>query len=170
MDDLLPTEVDTLVFVTDGNRMTPAPAESRPGMREGTALRRRGAIPDPLHEAIEKAIQGPLSGQLFERCAVDLLRDNYYSKLRGTPPGHDAGIDGIVGPDAEPEFVLVATTAKDFARNLRRSVQSHLDAGGPGRRFVFATTREVTGKRRLQLGQQLEVRFRGPTSCSARPR
>ena len=96
---------------------------------------------------------------MFERCAVDLLRDSYYSNLRGTPDGRDAGIDGITGPDADPEFVLVATTAQDFARNLRQSVRSHLDADGPGRRFVFATTREVTMKRRLELAEELHRRW-----------
>ena len=96
---------------------------------------------------------------MFERCAVDLLRDSYYSNLRGTPDGRDAGIDGITGPDADPEFVLVATTAQDFVRNLRQSVRSHLDADGPGRRFVFATTREVTMKRRLELAEELRRRW-----------
>ena len=116
-------------------------------------------MPDSLCESIEQAIQQPLDGQLFERCAVDLLRDNYYPNLRGTPHGRDAGIDGITGPDAEPEFVLVATTAQDFARNLRQSIRSHLNAGGQGQRFVFATTREITIQRRLRLRQELMDRF-----------
>ncbi len=90
---------------------------------------------------------------------MELLRDSYYPSLRDTPHGHDAGIDGISGPDAEPDFILVATTEKDFARNLRRSIQSHLNAGGPAQRFVFATTREVTAKRRLDLRDELRSKW-----------
>lgn len=116
-------------------------------------------MPDPLHEAIETAIERPLDPTLFERCAVDLLHDNYYPNLRGTPQGHDAGIDGIAGPDAEPGLILVSTTNENPGRNLKQSIRSHLDAGGPGRRFVFATTREITGKRRLQLRKELKDKF-----------
>ena len=54
----------------------------------------------------------------IQSCAV--LRQN-----------HDAGIDGISGSDSDPEFILVVTTAQDFARNLRRSVERYVSAGGP---------------------------------------
>ena len=87
-------------------------------------------------ESIERAFQQPLNGQLFERCAVDLLRDNCYPNLRGTPDGRDDGIDGVAGPDAELEFVLVATTAKDFAGNLRKSVKRHVGTRNPCRAVV----------------------------------
>ena len=116
-------------------------------------------MPDPLHEAIARALrERQLDGRLFERCAVDLLRDAWYPDLRGTPHGRDAGADGISGPDAWPDFVLVATTAKDYAHNLRESVERHLDVGGRGRAFVLATTREVTVERRLSLTEELKQR------------
>ena len=112
-------------------------------------------MPDPLYESIEHAIEERLNPSLFERCAVDLLRDQHYPSLRGTPEKHDTGIDGICGPDADPEFILVVTTAQDFARNLRGSVRSHLAAGGPCRTVVLATTREVAVARRRKLQQEL---------------
>ena len=115
-------------------------------------------MPDPLYESIEQAIGKRLDAGLFERCAVDLLSQSY-PDLRGTPPNHDAGIDGISGPDSEPEFILVVTTRQDFARNLRESVDSYVKAGGPCRTVVFATSREVTGKRRLGLVKELSRRW-----------
>ena len=69
-------------------------------------------MPDPLLAAIKGAIGQRVDAMLFEECAVDLLRQHYYSNLRGTPQKRDAGIDGIAGADADPEFILVATTAK----------------------------------------------------------
>ena len=116
-------------------------------------------MPDPLYDAIERAIRQPLDGTLFERCAVDLLRATRYPGLRATPQYRDAGVDGVAGPDAEPDFILVATTQADYAGNLRKSIKSYLAAGGPGRRFVFATTREITGARRLELRRELMDEF-----------
>ena len=115
-------------------------------------------MPDPLLNSIEQAIGQRVDPTLFERCAVDLLREQY-PNLRGTPEKRDAGVDGISGPDADPEFILVATTAKDFARNLRDSIKRHVEAGGPCRVVVFATTREVTYEKRLSLIEELSNRW-----------
>ena len=90
---------------------------------------------------------------------MDLLRQNYYPKLRPTPDGYDTGIDGIAGPDADPEFILVATVAQDPARNLRGSVKRHVDADGPGRTVVFATSQQITVARRRRLGEELKDEF-----------
>ena len=116
-------------------------------------------MPDRLWESIEQAIQQPLGGQLFERCAVDLLRQNSYRNLRGTPHGHDVGMDGIAGPDEEPEFFLVVTTAKDFAGNLRQNVKRYVEGGGPCRTVVLATTQAVTVERRRRLQEELQNKW-----------
>lgn len=108
-------------------------------------------MPDPLYAAIASSIRQRLDGAAFQRCAVDLLRDAHYPGLRGTPPNNDTGIDGLSGPDDDPEFGLVATTAKDYSRNFRESVRLHLDASGAARAFVLATTQEVTVKSRQSL-------------------
>ena len=112
-------------------------------------------MPDRLYEDIERAIGEQVDGRLFERCAVDLLRTAYYPDLRGTPHGRDAGMDGISGPDNEPDFILIATTASRFARNLRCSVERQVSADVPCRTVVFAATRQVTGARRLELKEEL---------------
>ena len=116
-------------------------------------------MPDRLYQAIEGAIGLELDGRVFERCAVDLLRKGYYADLRGTLHERDAGMDGISGPDSDPEFILIATTSNDFARNLRSSVKRYVGAGGRGRTVVFATTRKVTGERRLRLRRELLDRW-----------
>ena len=115
-------------------------------------------MPDPLLADIEEAIAQRINPLLFEQCAVALLRERYYPELRGTPEKRDTGVDGICGPDADPEFILVATTAKDFARNLRQSVGSYLTAGGPCRTIVLATTREITMAQRRRLRDTLSER------------
>ena len=107
-------------------------------------------LPDPLHQAIAHAIRQPLDGDAFERCALDLLRSAYYPGLRPIPPKRDAGMDGIAGPDSDPDFVLVVTTAEQYERNLHESIQRYRQAGGGARAFAFATTQQVTGESRLR--------------------
>ncbi|MCY4528783.1 MAG: hypothetical protein OXD46_07145 [Chloroflexi bacterium] len=115
-------------------------------------------MPDTLHRAIGEAIAQPLDGATFERCAVDLLRD-YYPTLRPVEGGNDAGMDGIGELADSTPFFLVATVQQDVRGNLERSVKSHIDAGGERRVVVFATSRTVTGRRWLELDQQLRHQF-----------
>src|SRR6266508_3708870 len=116
-------------------------------------------MPDLLYDAIKRAINQPVDGDLFERCAVDLLRDHYYPTLRLVEGGNDAGMDGLGElPNGEP-FFLVSTVDKDLRGNLDRNVQSHLTAGGDRRVIVFATTRKVSGRQRLKLSTHLQKKF-----------
>ena len=121
-------------------------------------MRRREGIPDPLHEAIEKAIQQPLDGKLFERCAVDLLRDNYYPDLPGLRMG-----TMLLSTASRARTRARVHPGGDDGEGLRTesegSIRSHLHAGGPGRRFVFATTREITGKQGIELREKLHEEF-----------
>ena len=99
----------------------------------------------------ERAIDQPLDGRAFENCAVELLRERYYPKLRGTPEKQDMGVDGICGPDSDLEFILVATTRKDFARNLRESVNDlRRPRRGTSRTVVFATNQGGHGRSATQ--------------------
>lgn len=112
-------------------------------------------MPDRLYDAIARSICEPLDGTLFERCAVELLRDGYYPKLRPVDGGNDAGMDGL-GELSDGEcFFLVSTVDEDVRGNLRKNVQSHIDAGGELRTVVLATSREVRGRRRLELQRAL---------------
>ena len=89
-------------------------------------------MPDPLYEAIQKALNEPINAALFERCAVDLLRE-HYPNLRPVPPNKDAGQDGLgETPDGTPFFL---------AQNYRRNQPSRT----AGRRaVVLATSRSVS--------------------------
>ena len=116
-------------------------------------------MPDTLYGAIEEAIARPLKGDVFERCAVDLLREHHYPSLRPVGGGNDAGMDGLGDlPDGTP-FFLVATVEEDARANLKRNVRSYVTAGGERRAVVFATSRPVSGRRRLELDQSLRDEF-----------
>ncbi len=41
-------------------------------------------MPDRLYEDIERAIDQRVDGHLFQRCAIDLLREAYLPDPRGT--------------------------------------------------------------------------------------
>jgi len=56
-------------------------------------------IRDPLYQKIIDGLQRPLDGELFEQCAVDLLR-KYEPGLVPIRGGSDMGMDGAI-PDAE---------------------------------------------------------------------
>ena len=115
-------------------------------------------MPDPLYQAIGEAIERPLDGETFERCAVDLLRE-YYPSLRPVEGGSDAGMDGIGELSDGTPFFLVATVQEDARTNLASSVESHISAGGERRIVVFATSRPVKGRRRFELDRHLRERF-----------
>ena len=115
-------------------------------------------MPDRLYDAIASAITKPVGGNLFERCAVDLLRE-YYPTLRPVEGGNDAGMDGVGELPNGERFFLVATIGEDARGNLARNIQSHLDAGGDRRVVVFATTRKVTGQRRVDLTNYVRDQF-----------
>ena len=113
---------------------------------------------DTVDRAIRDAIARPLDGETFERCAVDLLREVYPS-LRPVEGGNDAGMDGVGElPDGTP-FFLVATVQENARGNLEGNVKSHIDAGGNRRAVVFATTRPISGRRRIEMGNHLRDRF-----------
>jgi hypothetical protein len=67
-------------------------------------------MPDPLYDAIERAIAEPLNGHLFERCAVDLLRE-HYPTLGPIDGGNDAGMDGVGELPNGERFFLVSTVS-----------------------------------------------------------
>ncbi len=116
-------------------------------------------MPDTLYSAIQDAIARPLDGSTFERCAVELLQV-YYPSLRPVEGGNDAGMDGIGELTDGTPFFLVATVQEDVRGNLERNVKSHIDSGGNRRAVVLATSRSVSGRRRIDLDRHLRESFK----------
>ena len=104
-----------------------------------------------MYRAIEERLAGRLDPEMFERCAVDLLREAY----RGLVPvrgGDDGGMDGAIADSGGgPPIPLVATTAKDITGNLTRNLESYRSAGGSATEAVLATSRMRTARQRRNL-------------------
>lgn len=113
-----------------------------------------GSLRDRIRDALDK----PLDTDLFEACATELLRPMYASLTWVSGP-NDAGQDGLGETYQGTQFLFVATTQADFARNLRGSIKSYLHAGGERRAVVLATNRVVFGRRRLELPAQIKEEF-----------
>ena len=106
---------------------------------------------DPLYRAIEERLGERLDPELFERCAVDLLREVHPGlvPIRG---GDDGGMDGAIADSrGGAPLPLVATTAGSVIGNLTRSLESYRRGGGMAREVVVATSRPLTGRQRRNL-------------------
>jgi hypothetical protein len=112
-------------------------------------------IRDPFYNDIVDCLDRRLDPELFERCATDLLRDEWPTlvPIRG---GTDAGMDGAIADGQGPAFSLVSTTAKDVIGNLTRSLDSYLRDGGSRRQVVLVTSQELTQRRRRNLEMRAE--------------
>ena len=107
-------------------------------------------VRDPLYRKIEERLGGRLDPVLFERCAVDLLRD-VYPGLTPVAGGGDAGMDGAI-PDATGEpLPLIVTTAKNVIGNLTSSLESYGHSGGSTTEAVAATSQPLSAQRRRNL-------------------
>ncbi len=107
-------------------------------------------VRDPLYRKIEQRLGESLDPHLFERCAVELLRDAYPG-LAPVTGGADAGMDGAVGNAVGEPIPLIATTAEDVLRNLTGSLESYRCGGGNATAAVLATSQALTPRRRRNL-------------------
>ena len=108
-------------------------------------------VRDPLYRAIEERLAGRLDPEMFERCAVELLRDVHPGlvPIRG---GDDGGMDGaIAAARGGVPMPLVVTTAGSVISNLTGNLESYRRGGGTAREAVVATSRPLTGRRRGNL-------------------
>ena len=107
-------------------------------------------VRDPLYSSIEKRLDERLDPVLFERCAVELLREVYPGIVPITG-GDDGGMDGAISIGTGGPVPLVTTTAKDVLGNLKRNLESYLSVGGCVRAAVLATSRPLSGRKRRNL-------------------
>ncbi len=109
-----------------------------------------GDIRDPYHQKIVEALNGHLDPDVFEACAVDLLKSSYPT-LVPISGGSDEGFDGAVGQSTSDPFPLITTTGKAPRDNLRRNLKKSVDSGWEIRRSIFATSRRITPAMRKKL-------------------
>lgn len=107
-------------------------------------------VRDPLYRSIEKGLSERLDPDLFERCAVELLREVYPGIVPITG-GDDGGMDGAISTGPGEPVPLVTTTGKDVLGNLKGSLESYLRVRGRAREAVLATSQALRGRRRRNL-------------------
>ena len=107
-------------------------------------------IRDPLYRKIEERLGERLDPHLFERCALELLRDAYPG-LAPVTGGGDAGMDGAIPNEAGDRLPLIVTTAERVLANLTRSLESYGRAGGSATEVVVATSQALTPHRQRNL-------------------
>ena len=112
-------------------------------------------VRDPLYRSIEKGLGERLDPELFERCAVELLREVYPGivPIRG---GDDGGMDGAISSAGGMPLPLMATTGKDVLRNLKDNLDSYRRTGGSARETVLATSQGLTARRRRNLEKRAQ--------------
>ena len=103
-------------------------------------------VRDPLYQSIEKRLGERLDPELFERCAVELLREVYPGIVPITG-GDDGGRDGAISSCAGEPLPLVVTTSQRVLGNLTRNLNRYRRAGGSALEAVLATSQELTGRR-----------------------
>lgn len=110
-------------------------------------------VKDPLWRAIQRELGRRLDPMLFERCAVDLLREAYPGLASMSGPG-DGGADGAIATPDGPWMPLACTTSPDVIGNLTNSLKSYKASGGSSRWVVVATSRPLTPRKRQNLEQR----------------
>lgn len=106
---------------------------------------------DPFLQAIRDGLAGKLDEDLFQTATIQLLAREIPGIVPITPRGKDSGRDGAVFDGEAEAFPAVCTTAKDFGRNLQKSLDSYLKAGLPRRKVILVTSREVSPQARTRL-------------------
>lgn len=110
-----------------------------------------------MYRAIVERLAGRLDPEMFERCAVELLRD-VHPGLVPIRDGNHGGMDGaIAAARGGAPLPLVVTTAGSVISNLTRNLESYRRGGGTASEAVVATSRPLTGRQR----RNLEKRARG---------
>ena len=107
-------------------------------------------VRDPLYRSIEKRLGERLDPDLFERCAVELLRD-VYPGIVPISGGDDGGRDGLISSGTGTPLPLVVTTSSEVLPNLTRSLDRYQHVGGSARQAVLATSQALTPLKRRNL-------------------
>lgn len=107
-------------------------------------------ILDPHHKNILEALNGHLDHEVFETCAVELVRQDGWPvvPVRG---GQDDGFDGAVADGNGEPFPLIATIGEDLVGNFQKNVKQAQRKGWKPDRAIFATSQDITARIRTKL-------------------
>jgi hypothetical protein len=116
-------------------------------------------IRDPFYRQIINGLNNTLDPELFEQCAVDLLR-SIYPTIVPIKGGNDSGMDGAIADGEGEPFPLITTISDKVMDNLTRNIESYVLSGGVRRKIIFATSRSLTPKKIQNLLQRAkELKF-----------
>lgn len=104
---------------------------------------------DPHLASIIDGLQGQMDPELFESCAVELIRDEW--PVVPVSGGTDDGFDGAIADGEGQAFPLIVTTSRELARNLRSNLKQSLRKGWNVKKVIFATSRRINGTMRRKL-------------------
>ena len=124
-------------------------------------------VRDPLYRSIERRLGERLDPNLFEKCAVELLRDAYPG-LAAVAGGDDGGMDGAISSGTGEPLPLIVTTSERVLGNLTRSLTAYQRTGGSARQAVLATSQALTPRRKRNLEKR--ARELGFTLCNVQDR
>ena len=117
----------------------------------GSAITRpRGSVLDSHHRLILKGLEGHLDPEVFEACAVELVRKDGWSAIH-VPGGKDDGFDGSVADGFGEPFPLIVTTSRNPVQNLKQNLEMVKLTGWKANRAIFVTSRPIPGGMRRKL-------------------
>jgi hypothetical protein len=105
---------------------------------------------DLFYQQIFERLGSDIDPDIFEACAVDLLRKIYLglTSMRG---GQDAGMDGAVTDFQGEPFPLVTTIQEDVISNLTKSLKSYTEHDRKRKKVILATSQELSAKKKQNL-------------------
>ena len=120
------------------------------GPSRSAIARPQVSVLDSHHRLILEGFEGRLDPEVFEACAVELVREDGWPvvQVRG---GKDDGFDGSVADGFGEPFPLIVTTGRNPVQNLKQSLERVKDTGWRANRAIFVTSRPITGGMRRRL-------------------
>ena len=105
---------------------------------------------DPHHAAILEGLNRHIDPDVFEACAVDLLKP-IFPGIAPVSGGSDGGFDGAIPTPSGDLIPLISTTGTDAKRNLKKNLGQLKKLERPPKDVVFATSRRLRPRTRTEL-------------------
>ena len=117
----------------------------------GSAITRpQGSVLDSHHRLILEGLEGHLDPEVFEACAVELVRNDGWPVVHARG-GKDDGFDGSVADGIGEPFPLIVTTSRNPVQNLKHNLERVKLTGWKANRAIFVTSRPIAGGMRRKL-------------------